>query len=202
MKISLACDHGGLSLKLAVKQHLEALGHQVEDFGTHTRDSCDYSDFAAPAAQAVAKGQCERGIVICTTGIGVSITANKVKGIRCALLSDLMSARLTRQQARDSAISLLEDAAKQEDADKEVANQASESIQVLASYTLKEAQIENLVTAKGYTDCVAFMGDDSLSIVVSTADGTLNSTDVAKITDIAMTETGYAASAIRIMASN
>lgn len=100
------------------------------------------------------------------------------------------SARLTRQQARDSAISLLEDAAKQEDADKEVANQASESIQVLASYTLKEAQIENLVTAKGYTDCVAFMGDDSLSIVVSTADGTLNSTDVAKITDIAMTETG------------
>ena len=92
--------------------------------------------------------------------------------------------------------------AKQEDADKEVANQASESIQVLASYTLKEAQIENLVTAKGYTDCVAFMGDDSLSIVVSTADGTLNSTDVAKITDIAMTETGYAASAIRIMASN
>lgn len=87
MKISLACDHGGLSLKLAVKQHLEALGHQVEDFGTHTRDSCDYSDFAAPAAQAVAKGQCERGIVICTTGIGVSITANKVKGIRCALLS-------------------------------------------------------------------------------------------------------------------
>ena len=112
------------------------------------------------------------------------------------------SARLTRQQARDSAISLLEDAAKQEDADKEVANQASESIQVLASYTLKEAQIENLVTAKGYTDCVAFMGDDSLSIVVSTADGTLNSTDGAKITDIAMTETGYAASAIRIMASN
>ena len=74
MKISLACDHGGLSLKLAVKQHLEALGHQVEDFGTHTRDSCDYSDFAAPAAQAVAKGQCERGIVICTTGIGVSLS--------------------------------------------------------------------------------------------------------------------------------
>lgn len=112
------------------------------------------------------------------------------------------SARLTRQQARDSAISLLEDAAAQEDADQEVANQASESIQVLASYTLKEAQIENLVTAKGYTDCVAFMGDDALSIVVSTEDGTLDAADVAKITDIAMTETGYAASAIRIMAAN
>lgn len=97
MNISLACDHGGLALKQAVKQHLEKLGHQVEDFGTHTSDSCDYSDFAAPSAQAVAQGRCERGIVICTTGIGVSITANKIHGIRCALLSDLMSARLTRQ---------------------------------------------------------------------------------------------------------
>ena len=97
MNISLACDHGGLALKQAVKQHLEKLGHQVEDFGTHTSDSCDSSDFAAPAAQAVAQGRCERGIVICTTGIGVSITANKIHGIRCALLSDLMSARLTRQ---------------------------------------------------------------------------------------------------------
>ena len=80
--------------------------------------------------------------------------------------------------------------------------QATETAMRLSDYTVTEAQIENLVTAKGYTDCVAFMGDDSLSIVVSTADGTLNSTDVAKITDIAMTETGYAASAIRIMASN
>ena len=97
MKISLACDHGGLSLKLAVKQHLEALGHQVEDFGTHTRDSCDYSDFAAPAAQAVAKGQCERGIVICTTGIGISIAANKVAGIRCAHCTDPLSAEMTRR---------------------------------------------------------------------------------------------------------
>ena len=88
------------------------------------------------------------------------------------------SARLTRQQARDSAISLLEDAASQEDADQETANQASESIQVLASYTLKEAQIENLVTAKGYADCVAFMGDDAISIVVSTEDGTLDAADV------------------------
>lgn len=97
MKISLACDHGGLDLKLAVKKHLEALGHEVVDYGTHTLDSCDYADFAAPAARAVANGECDRGIVICTTGIGVSITANKIKGIRCALLSDLMSARLTRQ---------------------------------------------------------------------------------------------------------
>ena len=67
------------------------------DFGTHTPDSCDYPDFAGAAAKAVAQGECEKGIVLCTTGIGVSIAANKVKGIRCALLSDLMSARLTRE---------------------------------------------------------------------------------------------------------
>lgn len=112
------------------------------------------------------------------------------------------SARLTRQQARDSALALLEDAAAREDADKEVIDQAAESIQVMAANTLKEAQIENLVTAKGYADCVAFMGEDALSIVVSTDDGTLDASDVAKITDIAMTETGYAASAIRIMAAS
>ena len=97
MKISIACDHGALELKNTVKKHLEAQGHQVVDFGTHTLDSCDYPDFAAKAAQAVANGECEKGIVLCTTGIGVSITANKVKGIRCALLSDVMSARMTRE---------------------------------------------------------------------------------------------------------
>ena len=112
------------------------------------------------------------------------------------------SARLTRQQARDNAISLLQEAAAQEDADGEVANEASEGIQVLASYTLKEAQIENLVTAKGYTDCVAFMGAESVSVVVSTESGDLSSADVAKIADIAMTETGYPASSIKIMAAN
>ncbi len=95
--IALACDHGALALKEAIKKHLEARGLEVRDFGTHTPDSCDYPDFAGPAAQAVASGACDRGIVCCTTGIGVSITANKVRGIRCALLSDLMSARLTRQ---------------------------------------------------------------------------------------------------------
>ena len=112
------------------------------------------------------------------------------------------TARLTRQQARDSAISLLQEAAEQENADAAVANEASESIQVLAAYTLQEAQIENLVTAKGYTDCVAFLGDNSLSVVVSTASGELTGEDVAKITDIAMTETGLSAGAIKIMAAN
>ena len=97
MKISIGCDHGALALKNAVKAHLTAQGHEVLDFGTDSTDSCVYPDFAVPAAQAVASGECERGIVLCTTGIGVSIAANKVKGIRCALLSDLMSARLTRE---------------------------------------------------------------------------------------------------------
>ena len=97
MKIAVACDHGALSMKNAIAAHLKELGHEVVDFGTHTLDSCDYPDFAGAAARAVASGECDRGIVTCTTGIGVSIVANKVKGIRCALLHDLMSARMTRE---------------------------------------------------------------------------------------------------------
>lgn len=97
MKISIACDHGALDLKNVMVAHLEKNGHQVVDFGTHTLDSCDYPDYASQAAYAVANGECERGIVLCTTGIGMSIAANKVKGIRCALLSDVMSARMTRE---------------------------------------------------------------------------------------------------------
>ena len=97
MKIAIACDHGALELKNNMKTHLQEKGYEVVDFGTHTLDSCDYPDFAAPAAKAVAAGECEKGIVLCTTGIGVSITCNKVKGIRCALLSDVMSARMTRE---------------------------------------------------------------------------------------------------------
>ena len=94
--IALACDHGALALKEAVKAHLTKRGLEFKDFGTDSPESCDYPDFVAPAARAVASGECDRGIVMCTTGIGVSIAANKIKGIRCALLSDKMSARLTR----------------------------------------------------------------------------------------------------------
>ena len=96
MKISVACDHGALDLKNAVKAHLEGKGIEVVDFGCHTLASCDYPDMIAPAAQAVASGKCDKGIVLCTTGIGASIVANKVKGVRCALLSDVLSARMTR----------------------------------------------------------------------------------------------------------
>ena len=95
--ISIACDHGAIALKNHLKAYLEGKGYEVKDFGTHTTDSCDYPDFVAPAAQAVANGECEKGIVLCTTGIGVSMVANKVKGIRCALCHETHSAEMTRR---------------------------------------------------------------------------------------------------------
>lgn len=97
MKISVASDHGGYALKEYLRNYLEHLGHTVVDCGTYSDDSCDYPDFGLAAARAVAEGRCERGIVVCTTGIGISITANKVKGVRCALCRDVLSAQLTRR---------------------------------------------------------------------------------------------------------
>ena len=96
MKIAIGCDHGALALKNKMVSWLEGKGHEVKDFGTYTSDSCDYPEFAAAAARAVASGECEKGIVLCTTGIGVSISANKIDGIRCAQLSDVWSAKMTR----------------------------------------------------------------------------------------------------------
>ena len=95
--IAIACDHGGYTLKEAVKKHLLDKGLEVKDFGTNSTESCDYPDYAAPAARAVAAGECEKGVLICTTGIGVSMVANKVPGIRCALCGDLLSAEMTRR---------------------------------------------------------------------------------------------------------
>lgn len=96
MKIAVACDHGGLNLKKAMIAYVEKQGHTVVDFGTNTTDSCDYPDFAAAAAEAVASGECERGILVCSSGIGVSIVANKVPGIRCAHCHDTYCAKYTR----------------------------------------------------------------------------------------------------------
>jgi ribose 5-phosphate isomerase B len=95
--IALGSDHGGFELKEAVKKHLQERGLEFKDFGTYDLNSCDYPEFGRAAAEAVASGECDRGIVICTTGIGISIVANKVKGIRCALCSEKTSARLTRE---------------------------------------------------------------------------------------------------------
>ena len=95
--IALGCDHGGFDLKQQVIQYLEEHGLEYKDFGCYDKKSCDYPEFGRAAAEAVAGGECDRGIVICTTGIGISIVANKVKGIRCALCADTVSARLTRE---------------------------------------------------------------------------------------------------------
>lgn len=95
--IALGSDHGGLALKRHVMDYLDQHQLAYKDYGCYTSDSCDYPDFGRAAAEAVASGECDRGIVLCTTGIGVSIVANKIKGIRCALLSDTMTARLTRE---------------------------------------------------------------------------------------------------------
>mgnify|MGYP002797365387 FL=1 len=95
--IALGCDHGGLALKRHVMEYLDARGLAYHDFGCYTNESCDYPDFGRAAAEAVASGECDRGIVVCTTGIGISFAANKVKGIRCALCSEPLSAEMTRR---------------------------------------------------------------------------------------------------------
>lgn len=97
MKIGIACDHGAVEFKEIIKAMLSEQGHEINDYGTNSSESCDYPDFAYQCAQSVAQGINERGIVLCGSGIGVSITANKVKGIRCALCSETTSARLSRE---------------------------------------------------------------------------------------------------------
>lgn len=97
MIISVASDHGGFALKEKVKEHLEKRGFEVKDFGCYDQESCDYPDFGRPAAKAVADGECDLGVLICTTGIGMSMVANKIPGVRAALCGDSLSASLTRQ---------------------------------------------------------------------------------------------------------
>ncbi len=94
--IALGSDHGGLELKNAIKEHLISKGYECKDFGTYDSSSCDYPDFGEAAARAVSSGECDRGIVVCTTGIGISIVANKVPGIRCALCTNEFLAKMTR----------------------------------------------------------------------------------------------------------
>lgn len=95
--IALASDHVGIELKGAVMEHLDALGLPYKDFGTYDNTRCNYPEYACKAATAVATGECERGILICGTGVGISIAANKVKGIRCVCCSEPYSAQLSRQ---------------------------------------------------------------------------------------------------------
>jgi len=94
--IAFGCDHGGFLLKKDILDYLDSKGYEYKDFGTFSDASCDYPQFAKAVAHAVASGECDKGILICGTGIGISITANKIKGIRCALCSDCFSAEATR----------------------------------------------------------------------------------------------------------
>ena len=94
--IAIGCDHGGYALKQEVMKHLAERGLEYKDFGTYSEDSCDYPVYGKAVAHAIADGDCDRGILICGTGIGISITANKVPGIRAALCGDCFSAEATR----------------------------------------------------------------------------------------------------------
>ncbi|HHY64482.1 MAG TPA: ribose 5-phosphate isomerase B [Clostridiaceae bacterium] len=106
MKVALGSDHGGFELKESIKAHLLEKGVEVVDYGTYDKSSVDYPAFALKAAIAVSRGECERGILVCSTGIGISIAANKVKGIRAALCHDLLSARLTREHNDTNVLTL------------------------------------------------------------------------------------------------
>ena len=106
MKIAIGSDHGGYALKMQLIPVIEKLGHSVQDFGCYDETSVDYPDIAFPVAEAVADGQYARGVIICGTGIGVSICANKVRGIRCALCTDETMARLTREHNDSNMLAL------------------------------------------------------------------------------------------------
>ena len=96
MKIAIGCDHAGLELKQAVKLHIESTGAEVTDFGTNGPESVDYPDFAFKVGEAVAKGDCDFGVLVCSTGVGIAVAANKVKGIRAALVWNLEGAAQSR----------------------------------------------------------------------------------------------------------
>lgn len=106
MKIALACDHGGVNLKGAIKKHLEEKNYEVVDFGVNSTESVDYPDYGYKAAKAVANGEADCGILVCGTGIGIGLSANKVKGIRCAMVGDTYSARMTKAHNNSNMISL------------------------------------------------------------------------------------------------
>jgi ribose 5-phosphate isomerase B len=106
MLIALASDHAGFKYKSLLARHLASLGHEVKDFGTYSADPVDYPDFIRPAAQAVARGECERGIVLGGSGNGEAMAANRIKGVRCALCWNEETARLARQHNDANAISI------------------------------------------------------------------------------------------------
>ena len=105
MKIAVGSDHGGLEYKNAIKEHLEKQGYEVIDVGTHTKDSCHYPIFGADVARHVASKECQYGVVVCTSGEGISMAANKIKGVRCGIAYNDDVARLMRQHNDANVIS-------------------------------------------------------------------------------------------------
>lgn len=106
MKIAIGCDHGGFELKKAIISHLEKKNYEIKDYGTYTAESCDYPEFGQKVGEAVVSKECELGIIICGTGIGISIAANKVPGVRAALCSDTFSAHDTREHNNANVLAL------------------------------------------------------------------------------------------------
>lgn len=106
MKIAIGCDHGGFELKKVIISHLEKKNYEIKDYGTYTAESCDYPEFGQKVGEAVASKECELGIIICGTGIGISIAANKVPGVRAALCSDTFSAHATREHNNANVLAL------------------------------------------------------------------------------------------------
>lgn len=160
---------------------------------------------ADQAAEVAAQQQAEDGGSTKVLGdaslVGGEVVSAQDEGTT-AVSSYFDTARLSRQQSRDNALSLLREAAEQEGAEQAAVDEANRAIQTVAGYTMLESQIENLVVAKGYADCVAFMGENSISVVVSAAEDGLQTEDVAKITDIVLSETDYTADQIKIMEAN
>ncbi len=116
MVIAFASDHGGYELKKSLMEYAEGIGYTVVDYGTHDKESCDYPDFGYMAAKSVADGVSDAGVVVCTTGIGMSIVANKVKGVRCALCRDEKDAEMTRRHNNSNVLALGQAATGEEEA--------------------------------------------------------------------------------------
>jgi len=155
---------------------------------------------AAPTSQQTDEGGSTKILGDATLVGGVPTLTEDAASTPAAPASGYFdTARLSRQQSRDNALSLLREAAEQQNVEQAALDEANRAIQTLAGYTMMEGQIENLVVAKGYADCVAFMGENSISVVVSAAEDGLQTEDVAKITDIVLSETDYTADQIKIM---
>lgn len=156
-------------------------------------------DEGVEAVDAPMEGQSTKKVLGDAALVGGQVVTTDEESAQPTAGTYFDTARLSRQQSRDNALSLLREASAQEGAEQTALDEANRAIQTLAAYTTKESQIESLVMAKGYVDCVAFMGDESISVVVSTADDGLQTEDVAKITDIVLSETDYKADQIKIM---